>query len=93
MAEAQKSSASEVEAAAEKNVFLDHLRRVVQFTARHKCFLSEPGPFNNVYILNELLRYSKYNKRMVAAQLDIVQELDMILHIIGTLRRKGIPGL
>jgi hypothetical protein len=56
-------------------------RERVRFSPRQKGFVSEAGCFNNVHILNELLRHSKGNKcGLVAVQLDVSKAFDTIPH-------------
>lgn len=71
------------------------LRRSVVINQRQKGFTSEAGCFNNVHILNELLRHSKTTEGLVAVQLDVSKAFDTVSHeAIGeALRRKGLPEL
>jgi hypothetical protein len=71
-------------------------RERVRFSPRQKGFVYEAGCFNNVHILNALLRHSKDNKcGLVAVQLDVSKAFDTIPHeVIGDcLRKKGLPEL
>jgi hypothetical protein len=69
------------------------LRAHVQFSTRQKDFMNEPGCFNNVHILNELLNISKKRAGLTLIQIDIEKAFDTIPHeiIADALRRKGIP--
>lgn len=66
--------------------------KVVQ-TPRQKGFTAENGCYNNVHILNEVLRHAKRNDSLVVVQLDVSKAFDTVPHeIIGAaLRRKGLP--
>lgn len=70
------------------------LRLVVKFTPRQKGFVDEAGYFNNVHILNEILKLGKKRQGLVVVQLDISKAFDTVPHegIEYALKRKGIPG-
>jgi hypothetical protein len=69
------------------------LRAQTSFTPRQKGFVSEAGCFNDVHILNEIMKLAKTRTGLVAIQLDISKAFDMIPHqaINDALTRKGIP--
>lgn len=57
------------------------LRSAVEFTPRQKGFVFEPGCFNNVHILSEVLRHSKENARdLVLVQLDVTKAFETVPH-------------
>lgn len=66
--------------------------KVVQ-TPRQKGFTAENGCYNNVHILNEVLRHAKIHNGLVVVQLDVSKAFDTVPHeIIGAaLRKKGLP--
>jgi hypothetical protein len=69
------------------------LRAFMQFSPRQKGFMNEPGCFNNIHMINEMVNMSKRKTEMTVIQLDISKAFDTIPHeVIGdALRRKGIP--
>ncbi|XP_011686439.1 PREDICTED: uncharacterized protein LOC105449135 [Wasmannia auropunctata] len=69
------------------------LRSVITMTPRQKGFTSEAGCFNNVHILNELLRHAKVSEGLVVAQLDVSKAFNTVPHeVIGVaLRKKELP--
>ncbi|CAH2020299.1 unnamed protein product [Acanthoscelides obtectus] len=69
------------------------LRAKARFSPRQKGFMNESGCFNNIHILNELLRHSKAKNGLVVTQLDVSKAFDTVPHqAIGhALRRKGFP--
>nr|CAI5866823.1 unnamed protein product [Callosobruchus analis] len=69
------------------------LREKARFSPRQKGFMNESGCFNNVHILNELLRHSKVKNGLVVTQLDVSKAFDTVPHnVLGhALRRKGFP--
>lgn len=70
------------------------LRTVVRFSPRQKGFVSEPGCFNNIHILAEVLRHSKTtSKNLVVTVLDVSKAFDTVPHAaVGpSLRSKGLP--
>ena len=71
----------------------EKLRSKARFSPRQKGFMNESGCFNNVHILNELLRHSKAKKGLVVTQLDVSKAFDTVPHnALGyALRRKGFP--
>ena len=70
------------------------LRANTNFSQRQKGFVSEPGCFNNIHALNEILRLAKSRQGLVLIQLDISKAFDTIPHkaIDPALRRLGIPS-
>ncbi|CAH2018675.1 unnamed protein product [Acanthoscelides obtectus] len=66
------------------------LRAKARFSPRQKGFMNESGCFNNIHILNELLRHSKAKNGLVVTQLDVSKAFDTVPHqAIGhALRRK-----
>jgi hypothetical protein len=74
---------------------IDHrLRGNTSFTCRQKGFVSEPGCFNNVQALAEILRATKAHRGMVLIQLDISKAFDSIPHqaVDPALQRLGVPS-
>jgi hypothetical protein len=71
------------------------LREQTTFSPRQKGFVSEAGCFNNIHILNEVIRAAKSREGMVGIQLDISKAFDTIPHeAIGpALRRQNIPDM
>jgi hypothetical protein len=69
------------------------LRAYIKFTPRQKGFVNEAGCFNDVHILNELLKITKKKSGLVAVQLDVSKAFDTVPHeaIGDDLRRKGVP--
>lgn len=69
------------------------IRSVVTFSPRQKGFVSEPGCFRNVHVLNELLRHAKAHTGLVLTQLDVSKAFDTVPHeALGpALRSKGLP--
>ncbi|CAH2020912.1 unnamed protein product [Acanthoscelides obtectus] len=51
------------------------LRAKARFSPRQKGFMNESGCFNNIHILNELLRHSKAKNGLVVTQLDVSKAL------------------
>jgi hypothetical protein len=47
------------------------MRAHVSFSPRQKGFVNEAGCFNNIHILNEVMKSAKKDKGLVAVQLDI----------------------
>jgi hypothetical protein len=70
------------------------LKTHISFSPRQKGFVKEAGCFNDIQILNEVIRSAKKEKGLVAVQLDISKTFDTVPHeAIGkALRRKGIPS-
>jgi hypothetical protein len=70
----------------------DRIKRIVKFTPRQKGFMDEPGCFNNIHTLNEIIRHAKSRSSIVAVLLDISKAFDTIPHevIPDALRRKGL---
>jgi hypothetical protein len=66
---------------------------VTSFTSRQKGFVDEAGCFNNVHILNEILKLGKKRSGLVVVQLDISKAFDTVPHeaIDHALKKKGIP--
>ena len=69
------------------------LREVITFSPRQKGFVHETGCFNNVHILNEIIKAGKKNDGIVVVQLDIAKAFDTIPHkaIEAALERLGLP--
>jgi len=69
------------------------LREVTSFSPRQKGFVREAGCFNNVHILNEIIRAAKKKKGLVAIQLDIAKAFDTVPHkaVEAALKRLGLP--
>nr|QQA03726.1 R2 non-LTR retrotransposon [Rhyparobia maderae] len=69
------------------------MRRVVRLTPRQKGFVAEAGCFNNVVLLDSVLRHAKCGGGVVAVQLDISKAFDTIPHctIATALLNKGLP--
>jgi hypothetical protein len=69
------------------------LREVTTFSPRQKGFVHETGCFNNVHILNEVIRAAKVRNGLVAIQLDIAKAFDTVPHkaIDAALKRLGLP--
>jgi hypothetical protein len=57
-------------------------------------FMHESGCFNNVHILNEVMRAAKGGKGLVAIQLDITKAFDTVPHkaIDAALDNLGLPS-
>jgi hypothetical protein len=75
---------------------IDHrLREHTSFSSRQKGFVAEPGCFNNVQVLAEVLRAAKAHRSMIMIQLDISKAFDSIPHqaVDPALRRLGVPPL
>jgi hypothetical protein len=73
---------------------IDHrLRKHTSFSSRQKRFVAEPGCYNNLQALAEVLRAAKAHKGMVMIQLDISKAFDSIPHqaVDPALRRLGVP--
>jgi hypothetical protein len=70
------------------------LRKITDFSPRQKGFTSEPGCFNNVHTLDEILRLAKTKDGIVILQLDISKAFDTIPHqVIDTaLQRLDVPA-
>jgi hypothetical protein len=70
------------------------LRKITDFSLRQKGFTSEPGCFNNVHTLNEILRLAKTKDGIVILQLDISKAFDRIPHqvIDPALQRLDVPA-
>jgi hypothetical protein len=70
------------------------LRNITQFSPRQKGFVTEPGCYNNVQALNELLRLAKPRAGLTLIQLDISKAYDTLPHMVidPALRRLGIPS-
>jgi hypothetical protein len=69
------------------------LRSFVRFSPRQKGFIDEAGCFNNIHIINEIIRQAKKKTGITVVQLDIAKAFDTIPHkaIGDALRRKGTP--
>lgn len=69
------------------------LRAAIDLNSRQKGFVPEPGCFNNVHLLNEIIKYGKRNAGLSMIQLDVAKAFDTIPHdAIGpALKRKGVP--
>jgi hypothetical protein len=69
------------------------LREVISFSPRQKGFVHEAGCFNNVHILNEIIRAAKRKNGLVAIQLDIAKAFDTVPHkaVEAALKRLGLP--
>jgi hypothetical protein len=74
-------------------IFDQKLRNSTSFTPRQKGFVNEAGCFNDVHILNEVMKLAKKGPGLVAVQLDISKAFDTVPHqaIEGALLRKGVP--
>jgi len=70
------------------------LRERTTFSHRQKGFVNEAGCFNNVHILNEILRAAKSNSGITVVQLDISKAFDTVPHkaIPPALKRLGVPA-
>jgi hypothetical protein len=68
------------------------LREQFPFSSRQKGSVHEPGCFNNVNILTEILRDAKTKKGITIVQLDNSKAFDTVHHeaIDPTLRRQEI---
>jgi hypothetical protein len=68
------------------------LRKQLSFSPRQKGFVHEAGCFNNINILNEILRDAKTKGGVTIAQLDISKAFDTVPHkaIDPALRRLGV---
>ena len=72
----------------------NRLRERTTFSPRQKGFVNEAGCFNNVHILNEILRAAKLNSGITVIQLDISKAFDTVPHkaIPPALKRLGVPA-
>jgi hypothetical protein len=71
------------------------LREHTSFSSRQEGFVAEPGCFNNVQALAEVLRAAKAHRGMVMIQLDISKAFDSIPHqaVDPALRRLRVPPI
>jgi hypothetical protein len=69
------------------------LRKHTVFSSRQKGFVAEPGCYNNIQAVAEVLRAAKAHKGIVMIQLDISKAFDSIPHqaVDPALRRLGVP--
>jgi hypothetical protein len=69
------------------------LRGVTSFSPRQKGFVHEAGCFNNVHLLNEVIKASKKEQGLTAVQLDITKAFDTVPHeaIDAALQNLGLP--
>jgi hypothetical protein len=74
-------------------VIHDRIKVHIKFTPWQKGFMSESGCFNNIHILNEIIRHAKTKNNIVAIFLDVSKAFDTIPHevIPAALVRKGLP--
>jgi hypothetical protein len=70
----------------------NRLRQQFSFSTRQKGFVPEAGCFNNINILNEILRDAKTKGGVTIAQLDISKAFDTVPHkaIVPVLRRLAV---
>jgi hypothetical protein len=71
----------------------DSIKTRVTFTPRQKGFMDEPGCFNSIHILNEIIKHAKSRSSIAAVFLDVSKAFDTIPDdaIPDALRRKGLP--
>jgi hypothetical protein len=69
------------------------LRNVITFSPRQKGFVNESSCFNNIHIMNEIIKAGKAKNGLVAIQLEIAKALDTVPHtaIAEAMERLGLP--
>jgi hypothetical protein len=76
------------------SILNDRIKKSIKFTSRQKGFLEESGCFNNIHILNEIIKHAKSRSSIAAVLLDVSKAFDTIPPgaIPDALRRKGATG-
>lgn len=71
----------------------ERLKGITDISSRQKGFTTEQGCFNNVNILNEVIKTAKKKKGLTVIQIDISNAFDSLPHelIHDSLRAKAVP--